>query len=351
MERKISLVLLAVLVFGMVFIGCSDGNPEPVVPLAPSGVFIINGVLTWGAVSGADGYNVYINATFYQTTAHTQLIIPQDLRSRTINVEAFSGNLRSPLSQAAIVINNSDSEGSGSGSDLPAPNFPRENVSNGFERTIPATIDKITFVGVRGVTYTNVSINIEPRYSELIIELENVYAIGRTGPDGTTSNYAGSNGRPVIQQTENNPNFLPELIILSQGTRNGLIGGNGGNGLRFNETGRHGRVGGNGAVAISGANSLKVIGNGRLIIGGGDGGNGGNGGSAIIANMFTVTMNAGGVKAYRPSLGGKGGFQNSGRLSNGVNGSPGANGNPKYINYAGNEIYLQGPGPITEEPR
>jgi len=361
------IILIATITFGLS--ACGKDEEQPIVLLAPGGVIMINGVLRWGEVKDAEGYNVIIDGRLYRTTTATELTISQEYRSGNIFVEAYAGNLRSPLSHRAIVINNPESSGQSDN---------KKQVNNPFTEYVPADANIISLVGVLGVNYRDSVINVEPRTTPLVIELENVYAHGEVGRGGNNG-ADGELGLPVIRviNTGFSPDslsfpggFLPRLIISSIGTRNGLIGGAGGNGGRGRSTGDRGRVGGNGAPAIWGADSIEIIGSGKLVLGGGDGGNGGNGGPtsalgytytnggnggnggvAVITNEFTVTMNSGGVTAYRLSVGGEGGQRNrlNSTIGGGRDGNPGEDDTRRYINYAGNEISPR--GSVTSEPR
>jgi len=216
-------------------------------------------------------------------------------------------------------------------------------------RTVPANVDKISFIGVSGHNYTESSIVVERRSTPLIIVLENVYAVGRRGRNGNWHE-DGGNGMSVIR-VDGTP---IDITIFNQGLQNGLIGGEGGTG-GGGSRGNRGRRGGKGATPIIGVNKLTITGSATLVLGGGNGGRGGEGGGsnsltnfgnpgghggdagiAVTANQFIVNMTLAGV-TIQAAKGGGGGppWGNSSR------GNPGQDDTKKYENISGSSIEPQ----------
>jgi hypothetical protein len=262
---KILLVLVAIVPLAFIATGCGNDNKPPV---APGSVVMVDGVLSWSPVDGAENYDVFAGSTLLGNTRTTAYIVPEQHQNLNLYVEAIRGNKRSGISSAAIRVNTQTD---------PA-RILEDIILTGQNMTVevPSNFNRAKIIGEPHVVYNGLEIKILGRTQPLILEFVNVTATGRAGTAGGTGQQ-GTNGKPVITYGADGLGTIPQLTIISSGGLNKLTGGDGGTGGTGRDRQR-GSNGGNGAPALI-ANNLVVMGDASIEFTGGAGGNGGRGGN------------------------------------------------------------------------
>jgi len=152
-----------------------------------------------------------------------------------------------------------------------------------FDARVPPVIKEIASDIHRVIVTSDgvkreLKIRIENRSLPLRIELRNVNAIGQDGSTGALRQVGGE-GNSVIGDYFSS---VPDLTIVSSGSSNELIAGNGGTGGGGGTAGnRNGGNGGKGGSVII-ADKVTIKGNTNITLKSGNGGNGGRGGPSDI---------------------------------------------------------------------
>jgi hypothetical protein len=258
--------IMTISVFAMT--GCGKETQEP--PAAPTSVLLIDNVLTWRAVDNIEKYFVYAGNNRIAEVDETRYVVPAQFLNSRIAVESVDASgVRSAPSRQAHIIHTVFAD--------PAT-IATHNVASQdtFNITVPNTIRRVKISGDIAKEYLDSQIIVAPRTSSLVIELENIRAVA---PDGE----AGQVGRSVIVG-QGNTRITAELVLISSGSYNRLVGGRGGNGST-GAAGQHGMAGGAGGSAIL-ATNVTLTGASEIRFIAGNGGNGGNGGTPSIVQPF-----------------------------------------------------------------
>ncbi|WND35447.1 glycoside hydrolase family 18 protein [Streptomyces sp. BB1-1-1] len=130
--------------------GGGDGEPEPTVPSAPAGLSVSgttssSASLTWNAVSGATGYNIYRDGTKVTAVTGTSATITGLAASTSYSMQVTATNAAGESARSAAVTARTTEQGGGGGGDLPkhAVTGYWQNFDNG------ATVQKISDVSAQ----------------------------------------------------------------------------------------------------------------------------------------------------------------------------------------------------------
>ncbi|MFI9581232.1 chitinase [Streptomyces sp. NPDC052236] len=127
--------------------GGGGGDPDPVVPAAPSGVTVgsvtsSSVALSWGPVSGATGYNVYRNGTKVQAATGSPATVTGLAASTSYQFQVTATNTAGESAKSTTVTGTTSPTGGGGGGTVPkhAVTGYWQNFNNG------ATVQKISAV-------------------------------------------------------------------------------------------------------------------------------------------------------------------------------------------------------------
>ncbi|MEJ1197968.1 MULTISPECIES: glycoside hydrolase family 18 protein [unclassified Streptomyces] len=130
--------------------GGGDGEPEPTVPSAPAGLSVTgttssSASLTWNAVSGATGYNIYRDGTKVTAVTGTSATVTGLAASTSYSMQVTATNAAGESARSAAVTARTTEQGGGGGGDLPkhAVTGYWQNFDNG------ATVQRISDVSAQ----------------------------------------------------------------------------------------------------------------------------------------------------------------------------------------------------------
>ncbi len=130
--------------------GGGDGEPEPTVPSAPAGLSVSgttssSASLTWNAVPGATGYNIYRDGAKVTAVTGTSATITGLAASTSYSMQVTATNAAGESARSAAVTARTTEQGGGGGGDLPkhAVTGYWQNFDNG------ATVQKISDVSAQ----------------------------------------------------------------------------------------------------------------------------------------------------------------------------------------------------------
>lgn len=306
-KRLIISIACILIVFSIVLTGCGifgDGGLFSSKLAAPE-VSVMGGVVMWSKVNNATMYEIYKNGVLVNSTSETHYSfedITEDAQVYVVAVDETEGKTSESSSKVLVY------QQSGFSSE---ESMSIELQSGGY--VIPANIKYVSITG----NSTNAYITIADRTTDLIVLLSNV---NLTSPEGknciaTSDGEINSNNkRYSVSIKVNGTNILQGGNYVSVPSRpsdnSGKKGGKGGDGgsclvlpyAVFLGNGSLVLNGGNGGAGGEGANS-----SGWSTACYGNGGDGGNGGNGIEVEKAVLAMSLTGlVESYGGAAGAKG---------------------------------------------